>query len=158
MNGRHQIWERATGVKLMHVPYGNNGPLQDVVAGNVNLMWSSLQVVPLITSGKLTPLAYSGSGRNVTLPAVPTVSEMGYPRFESRVWFGVVGPAGIPSAIVKKVQVDVDTIVKTAGFRDRMTELGNDTYFLSSEEFMDRIRKDYASNKLVFDELKIDKQ
>lgn len=150
--------QRTTGIELLHVPYGSNGPLSDLLAGSVDSMWSSLQVAGLIESGKLNAIAYSGLKRNPKIPNVQTVSEMGYPGFESLVWFGVVGPPGLPTAIVRKVQNDIDALASTPAFQRRMAELGNDGRFMVAEDFRRLIHRDFAANKILFDALKIEKQ
>lgn len=150
--------QRATGIRLVHVPYGSNGPLSDLLAGGVDSMWSSLQVAGLIESGKLNAIAYSGLKRNPKIPNVPTVSEMGYPGFESLVWFGVVGPPGVPVTIVRKIQNDIDALASTPAFQRRMAELGNDGRFLGAEDFRQLIHRDFAANKTLFEALKIEKQ
>jgi tripartite-type tricarboxylate transporter receptor subunit TctC len=117
-----------------------------------------LQVAGLVESGQLNALAYSGLKRTPRLPKVPTVSEMGYAGFEALSWFAVVAPPGLSPAIVQKIEKDIEPIVKTAAFERRMADLGNDTNFLKAGELNERIHKEYASNKALFEKLKIEKQ
>ncbi len=143
--------KRATGVDLLQVSYGSTGPIPDVLAGNVDALWSGLQVVGLIESGKVNGLAYSGLKRAPSLPNVPTVSEMGYPDFEYVLWFGLFGPPGVPSAIVKKIATDTEAVARTAAFERRVADLRMEAAFLDSRRFTEHIRREYADYKALFE-------
>jgi tripartite-type tricarboxylate transporter receptor subunit TctC len=91
-----EIFNSAANIKLRHVPYkGSNPAMMDVLAGNVDLMVSSLpSAIAQIKSGKLRPLAVTSARRSTSLPDVPTVAELGYKDFDVSTWYGLFMPAG----------------------------------------------------------------
>ena len=147
-----ELLQRAAGIKLNQVAYKGGAPaLQDVLAGHVAVMWAAVSTaLPHIHSGKLVPLAIGSLERSTLLPVVPTVDELGYPGFEAGNWVGVMAPAGLPVATVLKIQQDLKTVVRTAGYRERIISQGNEVRFSSFEEFTARIHAEYARNKIFF--------
>jgi len=90
---------------LTHVPYKGTGPmLQDLLGGRTDM--SAAGVPPLIQhvkAGKLRAIATGNAQRLPAMPDVPTVAEQGYPGFETSQWYGLIGPAGMPPEVVKKL-------------------------------------------------------
>ena len=99
------ILAKQSGIKLIHVPYRGVAPaVTDMVAGRVDLMFSSYVTAgPHIESGKLRMLAIAGARRHPKFPELPTMSEAGFPGVEMEQWFGLFGPAGMPDAVVRKL-------------------------------------------------------
>jgi tripartite-type tricarboxylate transporter receptor subunit TctC len=94
------------GVDMLHVPYKGAAPaVTDLLSGQVQM---GIFDVPILLShiraGKLKALAITSARRAATLPDVPTTAETGYPKVLSDNWYGLVGPAGLPPAIVKRIQ------------------------------------------------------
>jgi tripartite-type tricarboxylate transporter receptor subunit TctC len=110
-----ELFNLLAGVKIVHVPYRGGGPaVQDVLAGHVNIMFSSLiQTAPFIKSGQLRPLATGGAKRNPALPDVPTIDETGVPGYVAENWWGILAPAGTPAPIVKHLYDAVQTALKS---------------------------------------------
>ena len=83
---------------MRHVPYkGSNAAMMDVLAGNVDLMVSSVpSAIGQIQSGKLRALAVTSARRSSSLPDVPTVAESGYKGFDVSTWYGLFMPKGTP--------------------------------------------------------------
>ena len=83
--------------------------------------------IQLIRGGKLRAVAVSSARRNAGLPDVPSIAEMGYPNFDVSPWWGILGPAGMPKAIVDRINADVEQILNTpesqAFFRDQGAEV-----------------------------------
>ena len=100
-----ELFKLQAKVNLTHVPYKGGGPaMQDVVAGHVTIMFSSLvQTTPLIKSGQLPPSGTGGVKRSPVLPDVPTIAEAGVPGYHADNWWGLVTPAGLPQPIVEKL-------------------------------------------------------
>src|SRR5215470_2312296 len=84
-----ELFKLTAGVNIVHVPYRGGGPaMQDVIAGQVKIMFSSLiQTTPFIKSGQLRPLGTGGSTRSPVLPDVPTISEAGVPDYAANNWW-----------------------------------------------------------------------
>ena len=91
-----------TGIDMKHVPYRGTGPLiTDLIGGQVQLGFVSIsQVAPQVKAGMLRALAVSTPARSAALPDVPTVAESGAPKYSFDAWIAMIGPAGLPKAIV----------------------------------------------------------
>ncbi len=96
---------KAGGLEIEHVPYKGEAPaLQDLVAGNLSLMFSGPRIAKAqADAGTVLLLATAGAKRNLSLPALPTVAEAGLQGFAAEYWHGIVAPAGTPSALVNKL-------------------------------------------------------
>ena len=127
----------STGLKILHVPYKGSAPaLNAVVAGEVAATFDPITTIaPLVKAGKLRALATSGSKRSSLLPEVPTIAETGLPGVESYAWNGLMGPAGMPRDLVKKIFRDASVGLKSQEFRDRMNAVGTEILEMSPEVF-----------------------
>ena len=94
------------GVNAVHVPYKGAAPaVNDLLGGQVQFGILDVPVLlPHIRAGKLKALAITSGRRAATLPEVPTTAEAGYPKVLSDNWYGLVGPLGLPPAILKRPQ------------------------------------------------------
>ena len=139
---------KMAGISMNQVPYGSTGPLADVVAGVVPVMWSGLSgAIPQIKAGKLVPLAISSPRRHPSLADVPTVDELGYKGYDEVNWFGIMAPAGLPDAVAAAIEADILKVVRTPEFRDRMIAQGMDVRPGTGAEFRKQITVDHARNK-----------
>jgi len=102
----------SAGVKFMHVPYKGGAPgLNDLVGGHVDLYVSSLpQVLSLAKDGQARALAVTSARRTPLLPDVPTLEEAGIAGFDLSSWWGIVGPAGIPTNVVTALNTEIDGV------------------------------------------------
>jgi tripartite-type tricarboxylate transporter receptor subunit TctC len=121
-----ELFKLVAGVDLQHVPYKGGGPaMQDVIAGHVKVMFSSLvQTTPFIQSGQLRALGVGGAKRNPVLPDVPTIEEAGVPGYVADNWWGIVAPAGTPQPIVDKLNVSINQAIKAPAIVDKAKALG----------------------------------
>jgi tripartite-type tricarboxylate transporter receptor subunit TctC len=139
---------KVAGIRMNQIPYGSTGPLADVVAGVVPIMWSGLAgAIPQIKAGKLVPLAVSGARRHPSLADVPTVDELGYKGFDEVSWFGIMGPATLADSVAATIETDVLKVVRTPEFRERMIAQGMDVRPMPGKAFQQQIASDYARNK-----------
>jgi len=109
------LFVNMANVDIVNVPFKGGGPaMADVVAGNTQIMLSSLvQTLPLIKSGRLKALAVGGLKRSPTLPDVPTISEAGVPGYEAVNWWGIIAPAATPQAVRDRLYKELTAIQKT---------------------------------------------
>ena len=124
-------------VDIVHVPFKGGGPaMVDVIAGNTQLMLSSLvQTLPQIQSGKLKALGVGGLRRSSTLPEVPTIAEAGVPGYEAVNWWGMLAPAGTPPAIVTRLHRDISAIQKAPEVVKRFESEAVDAVQMTTPEF-----------------------
>lgn len=132
-----EMMKSMTGVKMLHVPYKGDTPsIQDVVAGQVSMMFPTLiGGMPLIESGKLRPIAVTSAKRVPTLPNLPTVAESGIPDFEAVSWGGVMGPGGLPKEVVTKLNSEIVRILKMPDVQEKLAGLGAQIVGSSPDEF-----------------------
>ena len=121
-----EIFQQATGAKLMHVPYKGGGPaMTDLMAGHVNLLFASiLEGSGHIKAGKLKALAVSSAKRSPALPDVPTMAESGIQGAESGSWVALLAPAGTPQALVDKIAADVTDVIANPDVRTQLVSQG----------------------------------
>lgn len=94
------------GLDMVHVAYKGTGPAKvDLVAGRVDVKIEAYATtMEMIKSGQLKVLAVTSKARMPELPQVPTVAELGYPRYETSYWIGVAGPAGLPADVTARLE------------------------------------------------------
>jgi tripartite-type tricarboxylate transporter receptor subunit TctC len=100
-------------VQLRHIPYkGGGAALNDVVSKQVDLYFAaSASALPLIKAGKLKAYAVTSTERLPALPAVPTVAESGLSGYDVTLWYGIVGPKGMPADVVKRLNSELNRIL-----------------------------------------------
>jgi len=132
-----ELFKLTAGVNLQHVPYKGGGPaMQDVIAGHVKVMFSSLvQTTPFIHSGQLRALGVGGARRNPVLPDVPTIEEAGVPGYVADNWWGIVAPAGTPQPIVDKLYKDIQDALKSPELTAAFAREGAAAVTMTTAEF-----------------------
>jgi tripartite-type tricarboxylate transporter receptor subunit TctC len=115
-----------SGAKFLHVPYRGGAPaLNDTIAGHVPIsVLSVFQVLPLIQDGKLKPLAVTALKRNDVLPNVQTVAEADVANYEASLLFGLIAPAGLPPAVLAKINAEVVRIINAPEMQKKLAAQG----------------------------------
>ena len=137
-----ELFARAAGIDLQHVPYRGGSPaITDTIGGQIPLVAvNALEVLPHAKSGKLKVLAVLSPNRSPIFPEVPTIAESGFAGFEASVWYGLVAPAATPKAIVAKLHDEVQKALQTKEVRERMNAVGGEVVPGSAEMFGNLIR------------------
>ena len=120
-----ELFKRNAGITLNHVAYNNSGQgITDTVAGliPVNVMGIST-ALPYIQSGKLVPLAWTGTERAAELPDTPTFVQAGFKDVHLGLWFALVGPAGLPNEMVSWLNAQLNASLRSQAVADRMKSL-----------------------------------
>jgi tripartite-type tricarboxylate transporter receptor subunit TctC len=147
-----ELFTRAAGIKLSHVPYKGGAPaITDVLGGQLPLVAvNALEALPHVKSGKLRVLAVMSPTRSSMLPDVPTIAESGFPGFEAAVWYGFVAPAATPKPVVARLHAEVQKALQTAEVKERMSSVGGEVILGTTEQFGALIRSERARyEKLV---------
>lgn len=130
---------------ILHVPYkGGAQAATDAMSGFVQILFDpTSSVSPHVTSGRLRGLAVTGPKRIKPFPDLPTVAEAGVPGYEVTTWGGIIGPVGMPAAIVTRLSEEVQKAAKSPTVNERYAALGSDPVGTTPEEFTQFIRKEY---------------
>ena len=110
------------GIKMVHVPYKGGGPaLTDLIAGQIQLVFVTPQTgLPQAKAGRIRVLAVTTSTRLAAEPAIPTIAEAGVPGYEVSNWHAMIGPKGLPRAVVERLNGEVNRIIKSKDMEDRL--------------------------------------
>jgi tripartite-type tricarboxylate transporter receptor subunit TctC len=108
-------------------------------------MFESLNsIAPYAKSGRVRALAVSGAHRSPGFPDLPTIAEAGVPGYEAGTWSGVIAPAGLPPAVLAKLNAAVNEAIHSHLFVERFGMIGDEPAGGTPEEFAATIRKDSA--------------
>jgi tripartite-type tricarboxylate transporter receptor subunit TctC len=119
-----ELFKTRAGFKAMQVPYNGNGPAElALIGGQVDFMFSSLtSSLPQVNSGRLRALGVTSKKRLPSAPDIPAIAET-LPGFEATSWFGVLGPAKMPSAIVERLNVEINKVIEHPAMNKRFAAL-----------------------------------
>ena len=144
-----ELFEKAANIQLSHIPYkGSNPAMMDALAGNVDLLVSSVpSAMSQIKSGKLRPLAVTSAKRSSSMPDVPTVAESGFKDFDVSTWYGVLAPAGTPAHVVATLNAEVNKLLGSHEVRDAIHAQGAEPEAMTQAKFANLLKVDYAKWK-----------
>ena len=138
-----ELLKSKAGIEMVHVPNrGMNPALIDLMGGQVQVLFAS---VPGLTSEKTErarPIAMAEMKRSGLMPDLPTMNESGLPDFAVGNWAGLLGPAGLDAAIVKKLHDEVIAILETSEMKERIKTLGFDVIASTPQEFAKQLKDD----------------
>lgn len=137
------LFEKMTGVEMVHVPYrGGSQAIVDTVGGRTQLFFTAgTQSLPYVKDGKLRLLAITEGKRSALLPGVPTVGET-VPGYEMSVWYAAFGPAGMPRAIISKLNTEINRILMLSDVKTKMEDIAVEIATGSPEELETILRRD----------------
>jgi tripartite-type tricarboxylate transporter receptor subunit TctC len=125
-HGTHQhmaleFFRAIAGIQLTHVPYKGGVPaINDAIGGSIAMAVVSVPgLAPFVKAGRLRGLGVTSLKRSPLVPDVPTVAEQGYPNFEVTYWLGLMGPAKLPPAIVKRINDETNAAIQVAEVREQ---------------------------------------
>ena len=121
-----EMFAKAAGITLKHVPYKGSAPaLTDVIGAQIPVMFDPVQsVLPQIQGGRLRALGVSSRARSPVLPQVPTLAESGLRGFEAEAWWSVFAPANLPVAESAMLRQEIERVVRSEAFREKLGNLG----------------------------------
>ena len=133
-----------TGLKIAHIPYkGGAGALTDLLGGHVQVLFSSIgSIATNIEAGQVKGLAVSSLARSSLFPNIPTIAESGFPGFDSPVWFGVVGPAGLPASVTAKLVAALNATMDNAEVIAVIRGDGYEPLKMTPEQMRDAIQRE----------------
>jgi tripartite-type tricarboxylate transporter receptor subunit TctC len=151
----HMVMEsiaRKDGVKWVHIPFkGNPAAVTAVLGGHVDACTSGVDFVPQVKAGALRVLLTHGRQRSPNFPDVPTAMELGYSITSENI-HSIVGPAGLPAAVVQKLETAIKRATETPQFKSAIERIYVSPFYCNSKEYEQRL-KDYwvKTEKLLKD-------
>ena len=132
-----ELFKQQTGTFVLHVPYRGIAPaFTDLIGGQTQAMFPGLAAaLPHIRSGRVKALAITGATRHPTVKDVPTLIESGLKGFDAVQWYGVVGPAGLPAAIVKQLNETLNATLLAPDMKEKLAAEAVDPTPMSPEQF-----------------------
>ena len=157
MNIAGEMLKRSTGTQLNHVPYPGVLPtVNAVLAGELPIAVVALAgAAPHIAAGKLVAVGLVEKQRSELIPTLPTITESGIAGVETSVFFQILAPAGTPSPAIHRLNTEINAILATSDFKDRLRNMGVSITGGTSEDAAKLARDTYASNQALVKELKI---
>jgi len=121
-----ELLKSSQKIDIVHVPFqGATAAIKEVMGGQIQMLFVTLPpAIGPIQSGNVRALAASTAARNVALPNVPSMKELGYADFDFGAWQGVFAPAGTPADIVKRLETEMREVLASAAMRERLATLG----------------------------------
>ena len=149
------LFGQMAGIDIVHVAYRGSGPsLQDLLAGNVQMAIDTVAVLlPHIQSGSLRALGVATPDRNPTLPDLPPIADT-LPGFDGSSINYISGPAGLPPAIVERLNTEINAVLSDPDVRKRMEVAGFTPIVESSAALTKRIADEQAKWKKVISLIK----
>lgn len=126
-----------SGVDMVHIPYKGGGLMvTDVLAGSIQVaLGDQANLMPHVASGRLRALAVATTKRSANAPGLATISEAGLPGFEATAWQGLVGPAGMPGDVVKRLNEAFSKVMASPAVREKLLGAGLEPIGGSPDQF-----------------------
>ena len=140
------VFQNLQNVKVNYVPYKGGGPaVTDLMGGHVDSMFATMpSVVPFVKSGKLKALVLTDNKHWPALPEVPSAKEAGVPDLIVITWNGVLAPAGVPEAVIAKLNADITAVANSPDMKERMKAQAAEIATTTPDEFAAMLRNDFA--------------
>ena len=155
-----EMFNTATGAKMVHVPYKGAGPaLNAVVSGEVQVAFIPIvAALPLVKDGRIKAIAVTTIDRSLAAKDIPTLAESGLPGYDINTWFGLFVAANTPAAIVDLIHKETARALKQPEIRDRFIREGADPIGSTPAEFSALVKMEFSKfAKIVQDSgIKID--
>lgn len=123
-----ELLKFTAGIDMQHIPYkGGSAVLPDLIAGRVSMFFGSIATLhPHVQSGRLRAIAVTTTHRSAAMPELPTFIESGLAGYEVNGWYGLLGPAKMPRAVVNRLNAELQNVLADADTRARFAANGMD--------------------------------
>lgn len=141
-----ELLKQETGMFLLHIPYRGIAPaINDLLGGQTQAIFPGLAAaLPHLRSGRMRALAVTGKQRSPQLKDVPTMEEVGFKGFDAMQWYGVVGPAGMPPDIVRRLNETQIAVLKAPELAEKLSGEAVEPWPMTPDQFGQYIKADVA--------------
>ena len=139
-----ELFNLMAGVKGVHVPYkGLPLAMTDTISGQLTMTWNSISAsAPFIREGRVRALGIGSAKRSALMPDIPTISEAGLAGYELGSWYGLLGPAGMPPALVRQLHGEIVKAIADPAVQQQFAGLGAEPVGSTPEAFRAVLQKD----------------
>ncbi len=139
-----ELFKSMTGTSIVHVPYkGTQQAVSDLIGGQIDILCDNMaSLLPLVRSGRLRALGVTSLKRSAALPELPTLDEAGIPGFELTGWSGFGVPAGVPRAIVLRLNAEINKALTSPAVLKGIASRGGTPLGGTPEQFAEHVRKE----------------
>lgn len=149
----YELFKQEAGIDVVHVPYKSNGPAyNDLLGGRVNAMITTINSsIPYVKSGKMKLLAVMDAERSPLHPATPTIAESGFTDLNVAPWNAMLGPAGLPPEVVRKLNGEANAILALADVKEMLGKQGLNPVGGPPSRLADHLKREQARWQRVVD-------
>ena len=139
-----ELLKHQAGLDILHIPYNDYGQqTSDLLGGDISLVAVTVpQAFGLIGTGRLKPLAVTGSTKSPALPLVSTMQEAGVAGYEAATWYGLYAPSGTPIRIINAIHAAFRTALESSDVKARLMAIGVEPVGSSPEYLRDYLAQD----------------
>ncbi len=139
-----ELFRTMAKVDLVHVPYKGSAPaMADLLGGQIPMMFDTIiTALPHVKAGKLRGIAVTKGTRSEAVPDMPTIAEAGLPKFEAVSWIGLMGPAGMPDDVVKRLSDAMVQLLRDPSVRQRLADAGAEPVGSDAASFFAHMQKE----------------
>ncbi|MBP0624637.1 Bug family tripartite tricarboxylate transporter substrate binding protein [Cupriavidus consociatus] len=132
-----ELFRMQAKIDVVHVPYKGSGPLvADLIGGQIDYAFDTMTAAtPFIQQGKVIAIAQTRLKRAASHPNVPTLAESGFPGLDAASWYGLVGPKGMPPALVQRMNADVNRALAMPDVAERLKSFGAEDSGGTNQQF-----------------------
>jgi tripartite-type tricarboxylate transporter receptor subunit TctC len=155
-----EYFNQMMGIKLIHVPYkGSPEAISDTMSGRTAFYMAPLDTaIGQLKGGKVRALGVTSKTRNAAVLEIASIAEQGYPNFEIGLWFGVWAPAGTPTAVVKKINADINQSMQDPEVKSAYESKGIKATPMSPTEFGKFVREEISKYQKIAKDANIEPQ
>ncbi len=141
-----ELFKLMTGTRMSFVPYkGAQQAITEMIGGQVHLMLENIAaVLPHVRAGRVRGLAVTSAARSRAAPELPTIDESGITGFEMTAWSGVIAPAGVPAAVVARLNAEFNRALALPAVREKLIAMGLEATGGTPEQFDQHVRREAA--------------
>lgn len=152
-----ELFALTAQVRLTHIPYRGSAPaIQDLLGKRVAAMVLPVHTaLPLAQAGQIRMLAVASEARTPTAPDLPTLAEAGFGGVQADLWYGLLGPAGLPAPLVRHLNAEMNAWLAEPATAEALTGMGMVAAPTTPEAFGTLIARDYARWAAVIRDAKI---
>lgn len=139
-----ELFKAMSGVEMTHIPYkGGAAAVVDLMGGQLDFVFEPMySAVPSVRAGKLRALAITSQTRSPVMPEIPTMTQVGLPGFHMENWQGLIGPAGLPAALMATLNATVNKALADPAIKAQMLSQGNEIGGGTPQQFADLVRSE----------------